>query len=163
MTFWQWLLNFFRPRPTTSGWPIPLDGLTAGQIAISRAIVDAINAIRQNVGAAPVVYNEVLARCAQAIAADNAKHPAFLSHKASDGSQVQDRVSRAGYRFSWVGECLDEGPSDPPAAVKLWVSSPPHYAIMISDVPDIRTEAGGGMAVAADGSYVWSCTFARSA
>lgn len=57
-----------------------------------------------------------------------------LSHSGSDGSQVKDRVSQSGYRWSSVGENVGWGhPVLPlPQAIEGWLQSPGHCANLMN-------------------------------
>ncbi len=52
----------------------------------------------------------------------------FFSHTGSDGSTPGLRVTRAGYRWSMVGENIASGVQTPRAAVAGWLASPHHCA-----------------------------------
>ncbi|MGH8302373.1 MAG: CAP domain-containing protein [Steroidobacteraceae bacterium] len=52
----------------------------------------------------------------------------FFSHTGSDGSNPGERATRAGYRWSMVGENIASGVQTPRAAVAGWLASPHHCA-----------------------------------
>jgi len=56
-----------------------------------------------------------------------AAHDLF-SHAGSDGSTSSVRATRAGYRWSMVGENIASGVRTPEAAVAGWLASPHHCA-----------------------------------
>ncbi|MDE2049929.1 MAG: CAP domain-containing protein [Gammaproteobacteria bacterium] len=77
--------------------------------------------------APPLSLTPALARAASAHSQDMAAH-GFLSHSGSDGSTPGERVTRAGYRWSMVGENIASGVETPQAAVAGWLASPHHCA-----------------------------------
>ena len=68
-----------------------------------------------------------LTRAALAHSRDMAAHD-FFSHTGSDGSSPGERVTRAGYLWSEVGENIASGVSTPRQVVADWLASPYHCA-----------------------------------
>ncbi|HSC14868.1 MAG TPA: CAP domain-containing protein [Gammaproteobacteria bacterium] len=66
-----------------------------------------------------------LTRAAAAHAADMAAN-GFMGHRGSDGSEVGERVRRAGYVWRSVGENVAAGQPDPESVVRAWLDSPGH-------------------------------------
>lgn len=57
---------------------------------------------------------------------------AFLSHEGSDGSLPADRVARAGYPMSYVGETIvQEAGNDAGHVTARWLESEPHRVILL--------------------------------
>ncbi|MFZ0498806.1 MAG: CAP domain-containing protein, partial [Steroidobacteraceae bacterium] len=52
----------------------------------------------------------------------------FFTHAGSDGSNPGERVTRAGYRWSMVGENIASGAATAREAVAGWLASPEHCA-----------------------------------
>ena len=77
--------------------------------------------------APPLSLAPALARAAQAHSQDMAAHGLF-SHTGIDGSTPGERVTRAGYRWSMVGENIASGVQTPREAVAGWLASPHHCA-----------------------------------
>ena len=77
--------------------------------------------------APPLSLAPALTRAARAHARDMALH-AFFSHTGSDGSTPGERATRAGYRWSMVGENIASGVRTPRDAVAGWLASPEHCA-----------------------------------
>jgi uncharacterized protein YkwD len=77
--------------------------------------------------APPLALSPALIRAARAHSRDMAAH-GFLGHGGSDGSNPGQRVTRAGYRWSQVGENIASGIGTARAVVAGWLSSPPHCA-----------------------------------
>jgi uncharacterized protein YkwD len=74
-----------------------------------------------------VRWNPKLENAALAQARDMAQNDR-LSHTGSDGSQVQVRIQKAGYRWRAVDENLSAGHRDSEAVVSAWLTSPGHCA-----------------------------------
>ncbi len=81
--------------------------------------------------AEPLRWNELLARAARAHAADMSNGQ-FFSHTGSDGSSVAIRASKAGYKWSWIGENIAIGYSTISEVVDGWRSSPGHCRNMMN-------------------------------
>ena len=77
--------------------------------------------------AGTVRWNPKLGLAALAHARDMAQNDK-LSHIGSEGSEVQVRVKKAGYRWRAVDENLSAGHQDSEAVVSAWLNSPGHCA-----------------------------------
>jgi len=77
--------------------------------------------------APPLSLAPALTRAARAHSRDMAAHD-FFSHDGSDGSTPGERATRAGYRWSMVGENIASGVRTPREAVAGWLASPHHCA-----------------------------------
>jgi len=104
--------------------------------AVSRLVLALTNQARslgQTCGAQffppapPLSLATALAKAARAHSEDMAAHD-FFSHTGSDGSTPGQRVTRAGYRWSMVGENVASGVRTPQEAVAGWLASPHHCA-----------------------------------
>ncbi|MFW6043921.1 MAG: CAP domain-containing protein [Marinilabiliaceae bacterium] len=100
----------------------------------------------------PLVWNEKLARAAQAHANDMAEHE-FFDHTGSDSSTIVMRVERQDYVWGAVGENVAMGPRTVAEVVEGWLKSPGHCSnIMNSDFREI------GAAISEKG-YYWVQVF----
>ncbi|MGH8316581.1 MAG: CAP domain-containing protein [Steroidobacteraceae bacterium] len=104
--------------------------------AVSRLVLALTNEARAHGGACgrqrfppapPLSLAPALARAARAHSRDMAVHD-FFSHTGSDGSSPGERVTRAGYRWSMVGENVASGVGTPQEVVAGWLASPHHCA-----------------------------------
>lgn len=75
--------------------------------------------------APPVKWNEKLAATALAHSRDMANQD-FFSHKAKDGSTVDTRATRNGYKWRHIGENIATGQGSPQQAMSGWLASPGH-------------------------------------
>jgi uncharacterized protein YkwD len=95
-------------------------------------IADLVATERARQGAPPLQRVASLGRAATAHAEDMVAR-GFFSHLSPEGSRLIDRVRATGYLDGWptweVGEVLAWGGGElgtPPAAMRLWLDSPPH-------------------------------------
>lgn len=91
----------------------------------------------------PVQLNPRLQAIAATHAADMAHHD-YFDHAGRDGSQVEERASKGGYRWRRIGENIAAGHTQAEAAMRDWLGSPEHCANVMS--PDY-TEMGSAFAV----------------
>jgi uncharacterized protein YkwD len=108
--------------------------------------------------APPLKLSRVLTEAAALHARDMAQH-GTLDHRGSDGSQPDERVSRAGYRWRATGENIASGPRDAEAVVAGWLDSPGHCTNIMG--PQF-TEMGVAFALAAsrNPAIYWAQVFA---
>jgi uncharacterized protein YkwD len=112
---------------------------------------------REFKAAAPLRWNDVLARAAWLHAVDMARNN-YLSHGGRDGSGPAQRIERAGYRYRFFGENIAAGQMKPEDVVAGWLKSPEHCATMLNPA---FTEMGVAFAVERNsrmGVY-WTQTF----
>ena len=83
-------------------------------------VLGQINALRANVGAAPMVENPMLDAAAKAHARDMAAQNRAW-HFGSDGSSPLDRARRAGYPGHLVGENISESYENDIATLQAWM------------------------------------------
>ena len=114
------------------------------------ALLAAINAERQRAGLGRLQADAALDAAAAAHAADLARC-GQLSHSGCDGSELPDRLRRAGYIYTFAAENIALGPEDAAATLAAWLDSPPHRANLLRAEP---TEVGIGRALQ-DGRPLW--------
>ncbi len=73
----------------------------------------------------PLVWNARLEKAALAHANDMLRNN-FFAHKGSNGSNIGDRASKAGYKWYAVGENIAEGYGSFQATLLAWKASPGH-------------------------------------
>src|SRR5687767_13200935 len=123
------------------------------------ALLATVNAYRASRGLATVVVSPTLQTAAQFMADDIARHgfPA-TPHRSTDGRTARQRMSDAGYPVSeaFTSEIIAWGAPTVDGAVRLWLSSPPHWA----ELNDGRYRAAG-LGVACSGALpcAWVVTF----
>ena len=105
-----------------------------------------------------LTLSATLTQAAAAHAADMAAND-YMGHRGSDGSEAAERVTRAGYRWSSVGENVAAGQPDAETVVAAWLDSPGHCANLMG--PQFR-EMGVAFAVAPQSGLriLWAQVFA---
>lgn len=81
--------------------------------------------------ARPLRWSATLQEVTAGHAADMARH-SYFSHKGRDGSNVDDRASRAGYAWRAIGENIAVGQMQADVAVQGWIDSPGHCANLMA-------------------------------
>ena len=79
----------------------------------------------------PLLLQSLLTEAAASHAADMARH-SYFSHFAPDGSTVEARAIRAGYRWRAIGENIAAGQRTPEAVVQSWLDSPSHCGAIMA-------------------------------
>jgi uncharacterized protein YkwD len=79
----------------------------------------------------PVRWNGQLAAAAAGHSADMANRN-YFDHRSWDGTPFSERVTRAGYRWTTVGENISGGRRSVNEAINAWLQSPPHCANIMS-------------------------------
>ena len=102
----------------------------------------ALNALREENEQPPLIFSEILETAALRHARDMAQKD-FFSHTGSDGSDVADRVRRAGYNWCTVAENIAQGQMDLEEVMEDWANSPGHLRNMLSaDVTEFALVEG---------------------
>ncbi|MBL8836285.1 MAG: CAP domain-containing protein [Alphaproteobacteria bacterium] len=125
---------------------VPGGARAAEDPGFERAMIQALNRIRREHRLRTVAAEPRLS----AAALDHARDCAArrdIDHRGRDGSGVDDRVARRGYRFVVVAENLAAGLKDAEAAAAAWMGSESHRRNMIN--PDV-TQAGAARVMALD-------------
>jgi uncharacterized protein YkwD len=125
-------------------------------------LLDLINGFRAQNGQPALTRNGKLDTAALNHSRDMANR-GFFSHNTPEGGTPDQRLTAAGYSFSWWGENIyKSAPGDASAqsAFTSWVNSSGHRANMLSSN---FTQIGIGRATAADGRTYWTNTFGKPA
>ncbi len=77
--------------------------------------------------AGPLAWNSQLAQAATGHSADMANRN-YFNHQSWDGTPFSVRISRAGYRWSNVGENISAGRHNVNEVMNAWLQSPHHCA-----------------------------------
>ena len=134
-------------QPTSPGSPTVPD--------VDQSFHRMSNGVRAQNGAAPLTYDALLGRAAQAHANDMLAM-GRMTHTGSDGSSVGDRVRRQNYDWVAVGENIARGQRNEAAVLNAWVNSPDHQANNVN--PNFEDFA---LAKAGSGSsQYWALVFA---
>ncbi len=121
-------------------WQAGLRALNAGPAPALRnqsqefiqRVVDLTNQERARQGLAPLTLDAALCSSAQAHSEDMATHN-FFDHTGSDGSDVGQRIARAGYGALYAyGENIAAGQTSPEEVVDAWMNSESHRSNIVS-------------------------------
>lgn len=119
-------------------------------------VLTLVNELRASKGIPPMRLCATLTTAALGHAADQAAHNT-MSHTGSDGSDVQQRVERAGYTgWASIGENVAFGYATPADVVAAWTRSSGHYANLVSPA---FTDMGVARATSASGASYWAQAF----
>lgn len=121
------------------------------------AFVTLINNHRAANGLSALTLQNQLGAAAELHSQDQATN-SFSSHTGSDGSSPDQRITRAGYAYSWWGENIYWGGGTASEAFTWWRNSPSHNANMLSSN---FTQLGIGRARSSAGVWYWTTTFGR--
>ncbi|RLC67098.1 MAG: hypothetical protein DRI48_03150 [Chloroflexi bacterium] len=133
------------PPPDVANWP--------------REVWRLINEVRARHGLPPLAYNETLAQVAQAHATDCLQR-GWGSHVGSDGSNVRERMMRAGYDPVRWSECWAHTQS-PQMAMEMWMNeAPPNDPHRRTILSTHLTEVGVGV-VKPDWGYYFFADFGQ--
>ncbi len=109
------------------------------QEAMAKAFIEGINGLRAHPrscggeyfqAAAPLVWNDALAEAASNHAEDMADR-GYFSHETPAGEGMKERLEKAGYAWSRLGENIAMGQSSVSAVLSSWTSSPGHCENMM--------------------------------
>jgi uncharacterized protein YkwD len=103
----------------------------------TQALLDKINDVRADHGLRPVAFDAHLARAAKAHSSDMVARDYFLHESGPGGEGFDRRIGRFWHPTGniAIGEILAWGSgtyASPAAAVRQWLNSPPHRAILLS-------------------------------
>lgn len=93
--------------------------------------LDRVNAFRAGQGRRALRWSPVLERVARAHADDMARDD-FFSHRGSDGSDLADRLRRAGYGWCAAAENIAKGHGSVAEVLEAWRGSPGHRRNMLN-------------------------------
>lgn len=145
--------------PMPSNTPAPSGCNPSVNAGYESTLIGLINEARQAQGLHPLSQQSQLTAAARVHSNDMACNE-FISHTGSDGSRPADRVAAQGYSYSWIGENILAGSSDPQTAFNWWMNSEPHRNNILHSN---YTEIGLGYSYLADSRYrnQYTAVFAR--
>jgi uncharacterized protein YkwD len=115
-----------------------------------------LNQERQKAGLPALQFNNALWTAAYGHATNMARQN-MLNHTL-DGKGTADRITAAGYRYSYYGENIAYNYANAQATLNAWMNSPGHRANILS--PNF-TEMGISMAFNAQGQPYYCADFGR--
>ena len=115
--------------------------------------IQTVNSVRAQSALPEVQQSPKLNEIAKLHAADMLRH-GFISHKGSDGSQLSNRVKKAGYQYCFVAENIEVTQGSFDQVVDKWQSYPPARKVLLH-----RKAKEIGIAHA--GEWIWVMVLAR--
>ncbi len=122
-------------------------------------LVDLINAERIRQGRSPLEIDGLIMDVAEAHSQDMINRN-FFDHTNPDGLTPGDRLSNAGYTWSWSGENIGAGYTTPQAMFNAWMNSSGHRNNILSAN---YTKIGIGYVTGGYYGHYWTADFARPA
>jgi uncharacterized protein YkwD len=104
---------------------------------------------------APLAWNEALS-CAAVVHSADMGVRGYFAHTSRASGTVGDRVDRAGYAWSRIGENIALGQSTAAIVVEAWLNSPAHCANLME--PNY-TDSAVGLVMNANGVPYWTQVF----
>lgn len=121
----------------------------ASAVAMAKPeVLSTINQERAANNRAPLAYDARLERAARSHAQDMVRN-AFFAHTGSDGSDIGDRLRRAGYPFCFGAENIASGPRSLAEVMASWMASRGHRRNILH-----RDAEAVGLARASDSLWV---------
>lgn len=139
------LLPTVLPQAIKSYIPVILNTRTFEQ-----ELIDLINAERTKNGLIALTPQPLLFQVAEAHSMDMATND-YLAHAGLSGDHAGERLTKAGYAFSYWGEVIAGGSASPEIAFEGWMNSPPHKTVLLNPA---YTEIGAGY-VLKEGTVYW--------
>jgi uncharacterized protein YkwD len=133
------------------------------QSATASRLIDYVNAARIENDLPAVPEHTRLSLAAVTHARDMAEN-GFVEHKGSDGSTLEQRVTRSGYAWTMVAENVAGGQKTVQEVVQGWMKSPDHKKNILNE--EIREIGAGHVAIPRGGAgknytHFWVIVFGR--
>ncbi len=158
-----WLLQACVPYPQRISVGSRPDTSLEACIRLENQVFVLVNTIRAYRNLPVLVMDEQLRRVARRHSQDM-RSRRYFDHKSPEGLLPWDRARAARIEFSAVGEniALNVGTDDPAGyAVKGWLDSPAHRAILLDEDEYGWTHTGVGVAISERGGYYFTQLFMR--
>ena len=107
----------------------PAHAATGG--AETEAVVAQVNEERESAGCSSVTVDGRLTTAAQRHSQDQADR-GVMTHTGADGSTTGERATRAGYRWSRIGENVASGTTSAERVMTMWMNSSGHRANIVN-------------------------------
>lgn len=154
------------PLPATQTPAYPLAPLSAADdpAAAEAELARLINQTRAEHGLPPYELSEELSAAARAHSCDLAAS-ALISHLASDGRTLAQRLAGSQTAWQWPSENIAAGADDPREIVAMWMDEPPDGPHLLNILSPDQQALGTGYCFRADdlsgNQHYWTADFAR--
>jgi uncharacterized protein YkwD len=119
--------------------------VTGTPVQANQSALSMLNSVRAQFGKPPVAYNKRLEKAAKVHARDMQRN-GVRSHTGSNGTQLQHRVAKSGYRYCFAAENIGWGQKSMQNVMQAWMNSSGHRANMLSgkarDIGIAQTDDG---------------------
>ena len=126
-------------------------------MALADGLIAEVNAVRASQGLDPLAPDSALCAVAAAHAADQAR-AARMTHEGTDGTDIGQRLVRAGYDYARAKEAVAVGWGKPRNVTRGWWYSPDHRDTLLAHP---ASEVGVGVVHGADGKAYWTLIVAE--
>ena len=126
-------------------------------MALAAGVIEEVNAVRASQGLPPLSPDRTLNEAAMAHAADQAR-TARMAHEGSDGTDIGQRLVRAGYDYARAKEAVAVGWGKPRNVTRGWWYSPEHRETLLHHP---ASEVGVGVVHGEDGKAYWTLIVAE--
>jgi uncharacterized protein YkwD len=155
-----WIENVLGPR---KGPPVdPVDPVHPvgpfDPVKESARAVELMNAQRRALSRAPYATSPTLQKVSDGHAALEAAR-GVMSHQEIGEPAMEDRLTRAGYRWRACAEDVAAGQADAATVVADWMASPPHRQNILGPYKDCAVS----VSVSPRGTKYWAAVFATPA
>jgi uncharacterized protein YkwD len=138
-------------------------GAASAQTSPATRLIDYVNSARIANGLPVLIQQVRLTNAALAHVRDMAENN-IVGHEGSDGSTLEQRVTRAGYAWTAVAENVAAGQTTVQQVIREWMKSPGHRENILNT--DFREIGAGHVAVSNGGvsrkySHFWVVVFGR--
>jgi uncharacterized protein YkwD len=114
------------PNPST-----PRTTKPAGDPGVEAAVLTLVNQERAKAGCQPLTADSRLATAARLHSEDMAARN-FFNHTNPDGVTFDQRITKAGYKWSGAAENIAKGQTTPASVMDSWMNSPGHRANILN-------------------------------
>jgi uncharacterized protein YkwD len=102
-----------------------------GDATVETAVLTLVNQERGKAGCGPLTADSRLATAARLHSEDMAAR-GFFDHTTPDGVTFDQRITKAGYRWSGAAENIAKGQTTPASVMDSWMHSPGHRANILN-------------------------------
>lgn len=119
------------PTSTTTSKKPTTTGGGSSSSADEAEVLRLVNVERDKVGCKPLKANATLAAVAQAHSKDMASN-GYFDHNSQDGTTPFQRMTKAGYAYSFAAENIAAGQQTPASVMGSWMNSAGHKANILN-------------------------------
>lgn len=119
------------PSPGVAAAQAARAAQATGDATVETAVLTLVNQERGKAGCGPLTADSRLATAARLHSEDMAAR-GFFDHTTPDGVTFDQRITKAGYRWSGAAENIAKGQTTPASVMDSWMHSPGHRANILN-------------------------------